>query len=72
MPWYDRLFRKDFNLTAPTSEFLRWLNGGSEESAHAITARSVVQWYGSRAEEPTSELQAHSGLECRLLLDNKR
>lgn len=47
MAWYTRLL-KDFTLTAPTSEFMRWLNGGSEESAQAITARSGVQWYGAQ------------------------
>src|SRR5437016_10682166 len=37
-----------------------------------LIIEAVVQWYGIRSEEHTSELQSLTNLVCRLLLEKKK
>src|SRR5438034_1730285 len=46
------------------------LNAGSH--AHSATASTTGKYSGRRSEEHTSELQSHSDLVCRLLLEKKK
>src|SRR5438034_6580852 len=41
-------------------------------SARTGSAESMKRWLYSRSEEHTSELQSHSDLVCRLLLEKKK
>src|SRR5947207_11359617 len=64
---YTTLFR---SLRAPELhlDLLRFLHGGAQ--AHRDVVGQVVA--AQRSEEHTSELQSHSDLVCRLLLEKKK
>src|SRR5438034_4909969 len=65
---YDRLF---LYLNCPGLEATNWR--GEQAIRPAVVARKV--WGGNRterSEEHTSELQSHSDLVCRLLLEKKK
>src|SRR5947207_12309785 len=47
-------------------------NGGSYLTANRITAFAGCSYVTDRSEEHTSELQSHSDLVCRLLLEKKK
>src|SRR5436190_8882742 len=77
-----------FNATAPTEIYPLSLHDAlpiSGPTAGWFTARSGARWLrvvgrddpepssaGTRSEEHTSELQSHSDLVCRLLLEKKK
>src|SRR5438034_8651405 len=42
---------------------------GWQQSLIVVTPETVVRWHRARSEEHTSELQSHSDLVCRLLLE---
>src|SRR5947207_9677817 len=46
--------------------------GRSRRAAHALLCPACRQSCGGRSEEHTSELQSHSDLVCRLLLEKKK
>src|SRR5438034_3372273 len=56
-----------------TTLFRSWRAPGSETRTGARTHRAPVRaTASSRSEEHTSELQSHSDLVCRLLLEKKK
>src|SRR5438034_2348480 len=60
---YTTLFRsRDRNLMGIQADLL---------GAHALDVRNILALRGDRSEEHTSELQSHSDLVCRLLLEKK-
>src|SRR5438034_7389577 len=74
---YTTLFRSEFyytvcqgvhriSLTTGAASFKRWL-GGTRMAHGALKSDRR-----SRSEEHTSELQSHSDLVCRLLLEKKK
>src|SRR5436190_11694217 len=60
---YTTLFRSDMGDLAMTSPHL---------SSSGLPALGVGRGQASRSEEHTSELQSHSDLVCRLLLEKKK
>src|SRR5947207_12165536 len=59
--------------TPMTMELLAHLEmGGVELSPTFQLAQLTLKWRTSRSEEHTSELQSHSDLVCRLLLEKKK
>src|SRR5438132_3135893 len=69
---YTTLFRSGYEVRLPS--------GLSAAAAQRMGNRSIAQWQksgiaaadGTRSEEHTSELQSHSDLVCRLLLEKKK
>src|SRR5438132_11430224 len=51
---------------APAPPAARWV---SQRAPHPNAAKVFINWF--RSEEHTSELQSHSDLVCRLLLEKK-
>src|SRR5436190_15951321 len=66
---YTTLFRSR-SLPAPPSTALRRRTLPSFRRAPGVTGRSAEK--RTRSEEHTSELQSHSDLVCRLLLEKKK
>src|SRR5436190_4019322 len=66
---YTTLFRS--NVPAELVIFPREGHGLRNEPKHAV---ELLKWqiYWFRSEEHTSELQSHSDLVCRLLLEKKK
>src|SRR5438132_3334587 len=68
IPYYERFLQRfpDVRMlaTAPQEEVLRWWAG----LGYYSRARNLQK----RSEEHTSELQSHSDLVCRLLLEKKK
>src|SRR5438132_3575287 len=65
----------DFSIQVAT------VNGSGSQSSNTVLMRSIFQMgipvsgknlFPSRSEEHTSELQSHSDLVCRLLLEKKK
>src|SRR5438034_8799336 len=75
---YTTLFRSGIRIAAPASRAVRracacpfpWKPAQHREKWKSA-ARSP-KWRSSRSEEHTSELQSHSDLVCRLLLEKKK
>src|SRR5437588_2669881 len=64
---YTTLFRSTARSTA------RWSRVRPPRECFAPDTKSSCQsWYQARSEEHTSELQSHSDLVCRLLLEKKK
>src|SRR5437588_7276047 len=68
---YTTLFRSPFAEAAPAGD----AGAGGEEALldarHFAGIRAAVEHLEERSEEHTSELQSHSDLVCRLLLEKK-
>src|SRR5260221_3602106 len=58
----------------PRSSFVRFekCTTGSNRGSHEWFASTRIDSLNARSEEHTSELQSHSDLVCRLLLDKKK
>src|SRR5260221_3393359 len=75
----ERLFFFFFNDTATTEIYTLSLHDALPISEHGVQRRKVLErnWCcvpnsAIRSEEHTSELQSHSDLVCRLLLEKKK
>src|SRR5260221_4308255 len=75
---YTTLFRSDAGRTAATTtlivlglSFVLLLERGPGREHIAIQSYMLALVAGLRSEEHTSELQSHSDLVCRLLLEKK-
>src|SRR5260221_1321990 len=65
---YTTLFRSGVCVIVSTY-FIRYLSG---DTSMQITSVSICLSTENRSEEHTSELQSHSDLVCRLLLEKKK
>src|SRR5438034_5010954 len=66
---YTTLFR---SLTAPERVIRRWSVPGLDHADIVTRSERFAAQNGVRSEEHTSELQSHSDLVCRLLLEKKK
>src|SRR5947207_6495881 len=64
---YTTLFRSDAKVAERVGELLK-----GAPLAQARVKELLVRWTDMRSEEHTSELQSHSDLVCRLLLEKKK
>src|SRR5438132_6913410 len=69
---YTTLFRS-VDASGPRTASARWLAAaGVHEPAEHVHDSGIVYLSRFRSEEHTSELQSHSDLVCRLLLEKKK
>src|SRR5438132_9495305 len=66
---YTTLFRSRLLFGAPTA---RLSSASPMPSSDRVRASSAATTRAERSEEHTSELQSHSDLVCRLLLEKKK
>src|SRR5947207_5377643 len=73
---YTTLFRSGGAISIPMAAVMLWLRGGAFAIGMWVVAEVfaiLVSLDASlRSEEHTSELQSHSDLVCRLLLEKKK
>src|SRR5260221_9298920 len=69
---YTTLFRSIFKSGSTIISVLRAGGGINERRSNARIRESSSRGLKGRSEEHTSELQSHSDLVCRLLLEKKK
>src|SRR5260221_6586572 len=73
---YTTLFRsrRQSRLAGGRRRASHHANGAGRSDRHGVRLKHTVvkAWHRARSEEHTSELQSHSDLVCRLLLEKKK
>src|SRR5438034_6360136 len=69
---YTTLFRSDHDLRPPSPPLFDSLCPPLSPASASHSSVSLAADWSPRSEEHTSELQSHSDLVCRLLLEKKK
>src|SRR5260221_4304021 len=69
---YTTLFRSVFGPWSRTEYFVNYGQGLHSNDARVVAVEALAIVDEVRSEEHTSELQSHSDLVCRLLLEKKK
>src|SRR5438132_8186370 len=70
--WPQATFASKLKISDGRAEVTREVDGGLETVAIKLPAVVTTDLRLARSEEHTSELQSHSDLVCRLLLEKKK